>query len=148
MPTPIESLLVNTCSVSDPKSFPLKEVPVHLGSGARAIPQERFTGEPEWYEHYGERTAAEGAEGRLVSMHTFTEPWDSWEVHPHGEELVVCIDGTITLFQDIEGQIRSATLRSGEAIINPLGVWHTADVEGTATALFITAGMGTENRPR
>jgi hypothetical protein len=27
-------------------------------------------------------------------------------------------------------------------------VWHTADVVGTATALFITAGMGTQNRPR
>ena len=28
------------------------------------------------------------------------------------------------------------------------GVWHTADIEGTATALFITAGLGTEHKPR
>jgi len=27
-------------------------------------------------------------------------------------------------------------------------VWHTADPAGQATVLFITAGMGTENRPR
>ncbi len=33
-------------------------------------------------------------------------------------------------------------------MINEPGVWHTADVESTATALFITAGLGTEHRPR
>jgi quercetin dioxygenase-like cupin family protein len=81
-------------------------------------------------------------------MHTFSEPWDSWEVHPHGAELVVCTDGTLTLYQEIDGAIRTVTLQAGEAIINPPGVWHTADVAATATALFITSGMGTENRPR
>jgi quercetin dioxygenase-like cupin family protein len=40
------------------------------------------------------------------------------------------------------------TLRAGDYAINPPGVWHTADVAGETTALFITAGMGTENRPR
>ena len=40
------------------------------------------------------------------------------------------------------------TLGPGEAVINPRGVWHTADVEDPATVLFITAGAGTENRPR
>ena len=134
--------------MSDGQSFPLKQIPVHLGMGARVIPQAPFTGETEWYEHYGQRNAADGAEGRLVTMHTFSEPWGSWEVHPHGEELVLCTDGTMTLYQEIGGEIRKASLRAGEAIINPPGVWHTADVEGTATALFITAGMGTENRPR
>ena len=39
-------------------------------------------------------------------------------------------------------------LRTGEYAINPPGVWHTADVESEATALFITAGLGTELRPR
>jgi quercetin dioxygenase-like cupin family protein len=81
-------------------------------------------------------------------MHSFSEPWDSWEVHPSGEELVLCIEGSITLHQEVDGEVRSATIRSGEAIINPPGVWHTADVAGTATALFITAGIGTEGRPR
>ncbi len=40
------------------------------------------------------------------------------------------------------------TLESGQAIVNPAGVWHTADVDGCATALFITAGVGTQVRPR
>jgi hypothetical protein len=42
----------------------------------------------------------------------------------------------------------SVMLRAGEYAINPRGVWHTAGVASHATALFITAGMGTEHRPR
>jgi len=132
---------------SDP-SFRLDEIPVHLGLGATTVRQERFTGETDWYERYGARNAADGVEGRLVTMHTFNAAWDSWEVHPRGEELVVCTEGVITLHQEIEGEVQTATIHAGEAVINPPGVWHTADVNGTATALFITAGLGTQNRPR
>ena len=134
--------------MSDDGVFELATIPVHLGLGATAVPQEPFTGEPSWYERYDERTRADGIEGRLVSWHTFTEPWDSWEVHPDGEELVVCVDGVITLVQEVDGGIRTVTLRRGDAVVNPPGVWHTADVEGHATALFITAGSGTRGRPR
>ncbi len=126
----------------------LDQVPVHLGPGATVIPQDPFTGAMDWYVRYGERNAGDGIEGRLVIMHTFTESWDSWEMHPNGQELVVCTDGVITAHQEIDGDVRTATLGAGDAIINPAGVWHTADITGTATALFVTAGMGTENRPR
>lgn len=129
-------------------TFSLAEMPVHLGLGATVVPQAPFTGGPDWYETYAEHNDADGAEGRLVIMHTFTEPWDSWEVHPDGEELVVCVEGSLLLHQDSDGQVRSVTIRAGEAAINPRGVWHTADVTGTARVLFITAGMGTLNRPR
>jgi len=129
-------------------SFRIEEVPVHLGLGARVIPEEPFTGEVDWYQRYGERHAADGVEGRLVSMFTFSKAWDSWEMHPSGEELVVCTDGIITLHQEVGGTVRKTTLNRGEAAINPPGVWHTADVTDTATALFITAGMGTVTRPR
>jgi len=134
--------------MTDKPCFALREIPVHLGLGASVVPQEPFTGEDDWYQRYGERNAADGIEGRLVSMHSFSAPWDSWEVHPHGEELVLCTEGAITLFQEIGGEVRTVEVKAGEATINPPGVWHTADVVGTATALFITAGMGTENRPR
>jgi mannose-6-phosphate isomerase-like protein (cupin superfamily) len=134
--------------MADVSSFRLADFPVHLGLGARVLPQAQFTGEPAWYQSYAERNAADGPEGRLLTVHTFTESWDSWEVHPLGEELALCIQGTITLHQEIDGVVRLATIQSGEAIINPPGVWHTADVTGSATVLFITAGMGTENRPR
>jgi quercetin dioxygenase-like cupin family protein len=129
-------------------SFRLSEIPAHLGLGATVVPQELFTGEPAWYERYAARHIADGAEGRLVTMHTFSAPWDSWEVHPLGEELVVCVDGEMTLYQEHGSEIRRTRIGTGDAIVNPRGVWHTADVAGTATALFITAGSGTENRRR
>ena len=134
--------------MADDPTFPLAEFPVHLGLGATVVRLDRFTGTPDWYERYGERFAADGREGRLVSLHTFTEPWDSWEVHPNGEELVVCTDGSITLHQELDGAVRTVTLAAGDAVVNPPGVWHTADVDASATALFITAGEGTEGRPR
>ena len=129
-------------------AFSLRKRPAHLGLGARVLVQEPFTGTPAWYAAYGARTSADGNEGRLVSLHTFTKPWDSWEMHPSGEELVVCVAGRITLIQEVDGEAQRVTLNEGDAVINPAGVWHTADVEGLATALFITAGMGTEHRPR
>lgn len=129
-------------------TFRLSETPVHLGLGATVVPQEQFTGEASWYERYAERNATDGVEGRLVTVHSFSESWDSWEVHPNGEELVLCLNGDLTLYQDTDGEVRQIRIRTGEAVVNPPGVWHTADVAGTVTALFITAGMGTENRAR
>lgn len=132
--------------MSDPV-FALEDFPAHLGLGATAVREPRFTG-MDWYAGYGARHASDGVEGRLVSMHTFTESWSSWEVHPLGAELVVCTAGSMTLHQEIDGEVRTVTLRAGEAVINPPGVWHTADVTERCTALFVTAGAGTQNRPR
>ena len=47
-----------------------------------------------------------------------------------------------------DGTAATVTIVAGEYVVNPPGTWHTADVEGAATALFITAGVGTEHRPR
>lgn len=126
----------------------LAEFPIHLGLNAVASSQPAFTGGVAWYQGYGERNAADGKEGRLVSMHTFSEPWDVWEMHPEGHEVVVCTAGEITLIQEQQGEVNRVTLRAGEYAINDPGVWHTADVNTKATALFITAGMGTEHKPR
>jgi quercetin dioxygenase-like cupin family protein len=123
--------------------------PLHLGLGAKAVQQPEFTGDMGWYMAYGERTGGDGAEGRLVSAHRFTESWTSWEMHPLGDEVVICTEGQMTLHQEhADGTKTSVTINTGDYVINPPGTWHTADVEGTATALFITAGMGTEHRPR
>ena len=123
--------------------------PIHLGLGATAIVQPPHTGGLDWYEAYGERHADDGAEGRLVMMHTFSESWDSWEVHPNGDEVVICIDGSMTLHQEhADGSTDTVTLEAGEYVVNPPGTWHTADVPDSATGLFITAGEGTAVRPR
>ncbi len=122
--------------------------PLHLGLGATAVPQPEFTG-MEWYEAYVVRNEADGVEGRLVGLHSFTEDWLSWECHPNGHEVVVCTAGRMTLHQEMaDGSKASVTIGPGEYAINPPGAWHTADIDGEATALFITAGWGTTHRPR
>jgi quercetin dioxygenase-like cupin family protein len=121
---------------------------IHLGLGATATVQPPFTG-ISWYGDYIARTASDGVEGRLVSLSTFSESWDSWEMHPSGAEVVVCTAGTMTIYQELtDGTKTTVTLGPGDYAINPPGAWHTADVTGEATALFITAGFGTEHRPR
>ena len=133
--------------MTDSTVFPLGDQPVHLGLGATVVPQPAFTG-MEWYEAYSARHAADGAEGRLVSLYTFTESWDMWEMHPTGEELVVCLDGETTLHQELDGVTTTVKLRPGDAVVNPAGAWHTADIDASARVLFITAGEGTQHRPR
>lgn len=131
-----------------PQARSLFTFPIHLGLGATALPQPAFSG-MDWYEAYGERAAADGVEGRLVSLYRFSEGWDSWEMHPLGHEVVICTAGSITLHQEFsDGRTENVTLGPGDYAINPPGVWHTADVDGEATALFITAGEGTQHRPR
>ena len=127
--------------------LPLERFPLHLGLGAHVVPQPEFTG-MEWYAAYLKRHAADGSEGWLVQMFGFSASWSSWERHPAGDEAVICTSGAITLIQELPDGPRKLALRAGDYALNPRGVWHTADVEGPATALFITAGRGTEHRPR
>jgi mannose-6-phosphate isomerase-like protein (cupin superfamily) len=127
----------------------LVQHPLHLGLGATATVLPEFTGDMAWYETYGLAHDHDGKEGRLVSMHSFRESWDSWEMHPEGDEMVLCLSGAMTLHQEMrDGSTGTVTITAGEYVINPPGCWHTADIEGEATALFITAGLGTEHRGR
>ena len=103
----------------------------------------------EWYGDYVVRHQSDGAEGRLVCISTFSESWRMWEMHPQGSEVVLCTAGTMTLHQErADGSEQSVTLEAGQYAINEPGTWHTADVVGTATVLFITAGLATQHRPR
>lgn len=129
-------------------AFELEKNPVHLGPGGRALVQPEFTGSMDWYMAYGDRHDDDGVEGRLVSMFTFTAPWESWEMHPAGEEIVLCVAGRMVLHQELPEGTRTVALAPGQYAVNPPGVWHTADIEGMATAVFITTGLGTEHRQR
>ncbi len=123
--------------------------PIHLGLGAKAISEPAMTG-LEWYAGYEERHTADGAEGRLVSRFDVSESWNSWEMHPEGDEVVYLISGEARLIQEFpDGRRETVRLAEGEYAINPRGVWHTMDIESPQVqALFITAGIGTEHRPR
>jgi quercetin dioxygenase-like cupin family protein len=123
--------------------------PIHLGRNAAASVEPEFRGAMDWYAAYTERHQSDGVEGRLVSMFTFDKSWDMWEMHPRGSEVVLCTAGRITLLQEYpDGTQNTVVLTPGEYAINAPGTWHTADIAGDATAVFITAGLGTQHRPR
>lgn len=129
-------------------AFDLSETFVHLGLGATASPISEFSWTPEFLERYAAERAADGDEGRLVCIVEQGATWDSWERHPAGEELVVLLSGRTDVIQELDGTEHRVELHPGEAVVNPTGVWHTADVHEPGRALFVTPGRGTEHRPR
>ena len=129
-------------------AFDLSTTHAHLGLGARVDLLPDFQWTPEYLNAYGERVASDGDEGRLVSYFHQDASWDTWERHPAGDELVVLVSGRVDLFQEIDGEVRKVELTAGMAVVNPPGVWHTADIHEPGDALFITPGRGTEIRPR
>lgn len=124
----------------------LTSIAIHLGPGGTARPYEDFSWER--IDQYAAATAGDGPDGRLVVMYHSVGAWPTWEQHPVGEEVVIACTGTHHFRQEIDGEERVVTLGPGEALVNPKGVWHTADSgpEG-GWLVFITPGQGTENRP-
>src|SRR5688572_14035440 len=90
----------------------LAQRPAHLGLGASVLVQPEFSGDGSWYEAYEQRHGAEGPEGRLVSMFTFSESWANWEMHPTGSELVLVTEGECTLIQEEGGTERRLVLKA------------------------------------
>jgi quercetin dioxygenase-like cupin family protein len=129
-------------------SIDLFATPVHLGLGSTARVVEGFAWEPEVLGAYAEAAASDGAEGRLVMAFRNEGSWTVWERHPAGDEVVVCVSGRMTGVQERAGGEHRIALGPGEALVNPAGVWHTADVEEPGVFLTITPGEGTEHRSR
>jgi quercetin dioxygenase-like cupin family protein len=126
----------------------LADTVVHVGLGSTMRPFVDWSWDEATLTHYGSETAADGAEGRMVVMNEQAETWPTWERHPAGDELVLLLEGRVDLIQEIDGREVRTELRAGQAVINPPGVWHTADVHEPGRALFITPGAGTEHKPR
>jgi quercetin dioxygenase-like cupin family protein len=129
-------------------AFDLTTTPLHLGLGSRARPVDGFAFDPTVLQAYGEAVAGDGVEGRLVMVIDEEGPGDHWERHPCGDEVVVCIGGTVTVVRELGGRTEEVVLGPGDATVNPAGVWHAVDVDGAARLLTITPGLGTELRPR
>ena len=134
---------------ASPEPADLTDTPIHLGLGGRATVISGFGWDPDVLNAYGEATAADGPDGRLVMLFDDSPgSWSTWECHPAGDEVVICLSGRMTMIQEVEGADRPVELSPGQATINPAGVWHTADVHEPVRYLAITPGAGTEHRPR
>lgn len=83
----------------------------------------------------------------LVAAFVSTEDWPHWEMHPEGDEVLVLIDGAMTMiFEEPAGE-RRVEMTPGATCIVPRGVWHRALVPQTSKFLGITYGPGTTHRP-
>jgi len=83
----------------------------------------------------------------LVSCYTFDKDWDSWEIHPAGDELVILMSGRVTFVIEFDGAAREICLSTpGDYAVVPKGCWHTARLNESSTVLFITPGEGTQHR--
>src|SRR5947209_20615631 len=103
------------------KGKSLYDFPIHLGLGATAVEQPKFTG-AEWYQGYEQRHGDDLEEGRLVSLFRFDERWTSWEMHPAGEEVMSVVQGYLTLRQELpDGSKQSHEPGPGEYALNPRG---------------------------
>ncbi|MFD0690234.1 cupin domain-containing protein [Actinomadura fibrosa] len=134
--------------VNDHNAVDLRTTPVHLGLGSTVKRVEGFAWDPEVLQAYSAAVAADGAEGRMVMIFDGDGPGDHWERHPAGDELVVCLSGSVTVTRDLDGMPARVLLGPGEATVNPAGVWHAVDMTGPTSILAITAGLGTDHRPR
>jgi quercetin dioxygenase-like cupin family protein len=123
-------------------------LPIHLGPGGTAHAVEGFDWSPERLAEYDRATRADGPDGRMVMMFEMKGEWSSWERHPAGAEVVIACTGTHRFVQELDDGEHVVELGPGEALINPPGVWHTADSGPGGWIVTITPGLGTEHRPR
>tara|TARA_R110002073_G_scaffold90500_1_gene213609 strand:- start:877 stop:1272 length:396 start_codon:yes stop_codon:yes gene_type:complete len=82
----------------------------------------------------------------LIAAHQFTEDWPSWEMHPHGDEMVVLLSGqAVFLLRRESGDEPIELNKPGAFVIVPKGIWHTARISEATSMLFVTPGEGTQN---
>ena len=101
--------------------------PIHLPDDARsgAFALEDFNFDGPSFEAYVDTHCSAEAPGRLMMIESTPVNWPSWE---RTEQAI--------------------SFSAGSTIINPPGVWHTADVDEPMTAIYITPCLGTEGKSR
>lgn len=115
---------------------------VHLADDglAQSVPGDAF-----WQLPPAERDAF--GKGWLISEYTCTQDWPTWEMHPHGDEFVYLLAGSVELLLERDSGVETIKLEGSGAVVVPRGVWHTARVRLPSRMLHVTRGEGTETRP-
>ncbi|MBC3765097.1 cupin domain-containing protein [Neptunicella marina] len=85
---------------------------------------------------------------QLISTHQFDCDWNMWERHPYGDEVVLLLNGTVTLIIEHNHQNQFVELnQAGDYVLVPQGLWHTVKTNQLSQLLFITPGEATEHKP-
>lgn len=85
---------------------------------------------------------------RLLAVLPLRADWTNWEMHPAGDEILYMLEGRSTFVLDLADGAKETTLSTGSMLVVPQGIWHTATVNEPGRMLAITAGLGTQHRPR
>lgn len=85
--------------------------------------------------------------GRLITAYHLAEDMGHWEMHPAGEEVLICVSGSAeAVLQRPDGD-KAVALSPGLGCIVPSGVWHRVKVLQPGIVVFITPGQGTRHKP-
>lgn len=69
------------------------------------------------------------------------------EVHPHGDEVHLCITGAMTAVLEGDGGELRVDFEPGQVCVIPAGVWHRLEAFLDSRVLSLTFGEGSEHRP-
>ncbi len=83
----------------------------------------------------------------LIASLSFDDDWPTWEMHPHGDEVVCLMSGDVEVILAMEAGEKKVRLDTpGSFVVVPKNTRHSAKVHAPTTMLFVTPGEGTENR--
>ena len=116
-----------------------------LGPSGEVTPKDAS---PTFYEELD--TEFDGFGGHiLVQTGEFAEVWPTWEMHPHGDEIVYLIAGAVDFVLWNGGAEEVLRVdEPGTCVVVPRGTWHTARPLQPTRMLFVTPGEGTLNAER
>lgn len=132
-------------------SFDLTNTYVFLEDGGQAPTIE--VDEKFWRELMSGNASSAGARlvagglGWLTAIYRLERDTTSWEMHPAGDELLVCLSGAIDIVLEVDGGDRVVELTQGKSCIVPRGVWHKQVVRAAGEELAVTYGRRTQHRP-
>lgn len=132
--------------------YDLSKTPIHVASEVGvehpAVPLPGFGFDGPSFQAYIAEHCSAAAPGRLIMVESTPTSWGAWECHTEGDEIVIVLEGRAEFIQEVDGEQRRTAVGPGSTMINPVGVWHTADVEEPMKAIYITPCPGTQHRPR
>lgn len=82
-------------------------------------------------------------DGRTLGVSRFSRH-PRWEIHPHGDEFLQVLEGTLDLTLLLARRRAHALLTKGSAIVVPKGVWHAPIPNGPVVLLHLADYRETE----
>lgn len=83
----------------------------------------------------------------LMTVSTSVSDWITWEMHPEGAEILVLLEGRLTMVLDDGTGERRHPMAPGAMLVVPARTWHRALIAEPTRMLFVTHGAGTTHRP-